>query len=96
MDALLTTALIIGAITAIVVGVTKTVQFFAKISRHVDDLVGEEARPGVPARPGIMQRLENIEHELTTNSGSSLKDAVRRIEANQEELRKHFTGGNPE
>lgn len=27
----------------------------------VDDLAGEEARPGVPARPGLMDRLDNVE-----------------------------------
>lgn len=45
-----------------------------------DDWVGEPSRPGVPARPGVMERLGRIEHEVTTNSGGSLKDAVKRIE----------------
>ncbi len=28
----------------------------------------------------IEKKLENVEHEVTTNSGTSIKDAVRRIE----------------
>ncbi len=51
-------------------------------------------RPGVPARPGLMERLTVVEekqdaqaeaiavvrHEVTTNHGSSLKDAVKSID----------------
>jgi len=37
----------------------------ARIARRIDEVVddwhGESARPGVPARPGVMERLERIE-----------------------------------
>lgn len=52
-----------------------------------DDWQGIPARPGVPGRPGVMQRLDTIEqqlaaveHELHPNSGSSLRDAVDRVD----------------
>lgn len=55
---------------------SRTGQFF-------DDWYGEEQRAGVPARPGVMQRLgdleqglEQVKHEVRPNSGGSLRDAV--------------------
>lgn len=56
-----------------------------KLNHFVDDVVGEPDRPGVPGRPGLMERVATIEHEVKTNHGSSLKDAVKRIEGVQEE-----------
>lgn len=55
-----------------------------RVSRKVDEFIedwnGAPERPGHPARPGVMSRLDWIEHELKPNSGSSLRDAVNRIE----------------
>lgn len=49
----------------------------------MDDWYGEPERPGVPARPGVMERVSGIEtrlngvvHELHPNDGGSLRDAV--------------------
>jgi hypothetical protein len=54
-----------------------------RLIHMVDDWFGEEARPGVPLRPGVMERLYNMEtdlstvkHEVQFNSGHSIKDAV--------------------
>lgn len=61
--------------------------------------VGEAAEPGLSSRlasiervvvgtsvePGLDARVAHIEHEVTTNHGSSLKDAVRAIERRLEE-----------
>ncbi|WP_406298050.1 hypothetical protein OG948_21200 [Embleya sp. NBC_00888] len=58
------------------------------------DWDGMPARPGVPERQGVMPRLARIEerqaateertarieHELRPNSGTSLRDAVDRVE----------------
>lgn len=57
--------------------------FVRKLNHFVDDVAGEVARPGTPARPGLMERVALIEHEVKTNHGSSLKDAVRRVEDKQ-------------
>lgn len=51
-----------------------------RLEDFADDWHGVPARPGVPERPGVMARLDRIEHELHPNSGSSLRDAVNRIE----------------
>ena len=69
-----------------------------------DDLLGEKARPGVPARPGLMERMASIEgeqkrqavdlalvkHEVLPNTGTSLNDAVRRTEAHAKALEKRL------
>lgn len=66
----------------------------ARIQHFMDDMLGEEARPGVDRRPGLIERAAQLErahvtthdvqqailHELLPNSGSSLRDAVNRIE----------------
>lgn len=55
-----------------------------------DDLAGTPGRPGVEARPGLMERLASVEttqesmagqikainHEVHANSGKSLKDVA--------------------
>ncbi|MEY9944875.1 hypothetical protein [Kitasatospora sp. GAS1066B] len=53
--------------------------------RHVEDAVadwaGTDDQPGVMARLGqIEHRIGAIEHELHPNSGSSLRDAVDRVD----------------
>lgn len=40
---------------------------------------GDQVR-GIPARKSVPERLSEIEHEVHTNSGGSLKDGVQRIE----------------
>ena len=44
------------------------------------DWTGAEARPGRDAVPGVMERLNKIDGELKHNGGSTMKDAVKRIE----------------
>lgn len=76
----------IGLIFGAVVWLVKVAwPFLQKISHFVDDVAGEPDRPGVPGRPGLMERVAHIEHEVKTNHGSSLKDAVKRIEGTQVE-----------
>lgn len=72
----------------------KVFPWLRKIMHFIDDVSGEPARAGVPARPGLMERLTVVEekqdaqatalgvikHEVTTNHGSSLKDAVKSID----------------
>lgn len=45
-----------------------------------EDWYGTPARPGRAAVPGVPERLALIERELKPNSGSSLRDAVGRVE----------------
>lgn len=58
-----------------------------RVDQVVDDWQGTPPRPGVPARAGVMQRLATIEqtmgivaHEVRPNGGSSLRDAVHRVD----------------
>jgi hypothetical protein len=63
-----TTATIIGGIvsatTLIGVFIKKVLPGIRKANHFVDDMVGEEARPGVPARPGIVETLAEVQSEL--------------------------------
>lgn len=66
---------------------------FRRTDTFLEDFNGAPARPGFPARPGVMERLQTIEYdvgemkkELNYNSGSTLKDAVHRIDLNVKEI----------
>ncbi|MGK5529373.1 hypothetical protein [Streptomyces sp. URMC 129] len=77
-------------------------RLIARVDEVVDDWRGSPERPGVPARPGVLERIAGIEermcqlldrvarvesqaaaieHELHPNGGSSLRDAVNRVDA---------------
>lgn len=45
-----------------------------------EDWYGEPARPGRDAVPGVPARLKAIEKELKPNGGSSMRDAIGRVE----------------
>jgi hypothetical protein len=45
------------------------------------DWKGEPELPGRGAVPGVMERLNKLDGQLSKNGGSSLKDSVDRIEA---------------
>jgi hypothetical protein len=50
------------------------------------DWSGTEKRPGRDRVPGVMERLNDIDGELKNNGGSSVKDAVDRIEIRVDEI----------
>ncbi len=98
VDAAVVWCVALAAIGGAIAGVWRALRPLREFARRAelfwDDWAGSAERPGVPARPGVMQRLERIErcvvvydermsrveHELHPNSGSSLRDAVNRIE----------------
>jgi DNA repair ATPase RecN len=50
------------------------------------DWSGEDSRPGRDRRPGVMERLNEIDGQLKNNGGASVKDAVDRIEIHVGEI----------
>lgn len=58
------------------------------------DWAGEEARPGRDRVPGVMERLNAIDGELKNNGGSSVKDAVDRIEIKINEMDERLLSGD--
>lgn len=46
----------------------------------IRDWAGEDEAPGRSRVPGVMERLNDIDGALKNNGGSSVKDAVDRIE----------------
>jgi hypothetical protein len=55
-----------------------------KINKQLDsfmrDWEGTAAEPGRDAVPGVMERLNRLDGELSRNGGKSVKDTVNRIE----------------
>jgi hypothetical protein len=109
IELILVTAAVITATTVIFIGIKKLTKFIKKTIHFFDDFLGEEERPGQPARAGFLERmgkLDNcmesvnnrlntidfkvdlIEKELQPNSGTSLRDAITRIEFRVDSLEK--------
>lgn len=76
-------------------------RFFSPITRTVKDLSekldkffrdwdGTPAEPGRDAVPGVMERLNKLDGELSKNGGKSVKDTVNRIEERLEEGQQNF------
>jgi len=66
------------------VSLWKGIPFLRRVGHILDDLQGEDPRPGLPeGRPGVMSRLDRLEDvvaevraQVTVNGGSSMKDLV--------------------
>ena len=59
-----------------------------KVSAFIDEVVGEPAQFGRPSKPGVIERmdgqeklLKGLHHEMHPNGGTSLRDAVNRLES---------------
>ena len=61
-------------VAAIVLGVVKAFPVVRKFVTFVNDVAGEEARPGFPARPGLFDRIHSI--EITQQSVSDKVDSI--------------------
>jgi hypothetical protein len=85
----------VTAIGVIGVGVHKAITLTKRFIHFLDDYFGEEERPGFEGRAGLQERLriiemqvESISYEMKPNSGSSIKDAINRIEKRLDNLEK--------
>jgi hypothetical protein len=52
------------------------VRTYRKFERFLDAWNGEPERDGLPARPGIVERVIAIEYQVHNNGGGSMKDSV--------------------
>jgi hypothetical protein len=85
----------VTAIGVIAVGLHKATKLVKRFIHFLDDYFGEEERPGFEGRPGMQERLGYLEseiscisYEMRPNSGTSIKDAIARIEKRLEQLEK--------
>ena len=89
-NTIITIGAVAGAIAAVVaviaVPIKKLRIFFTWLDKFRRDWEGEEAEPGRDRVPGVMERLNRLDGELSNNGGSSLKDAVQRIEFKLDKL----------
>jgi hypothetical protein len=56
------------------------------MERFMRDWEGEEATPGRDRVPGVMERLNKLDGELSNNGGSTTKDKVDRLFTNQAQV----------
>lgn len=100
-DAIQTAASIIG----LVVGSITILGFLgvlwaslSKMSKKLDlfweDWNGSEERAGRDKVPGVMERLNKIDGELKHNGGSTMKDAVKRIEQKLDRIEDRIEKGD--
>lgn len=87
LQIILTVSATLAALTVIIVSLGKISKLVKRFIHFLDDYFGEEARPGFAGRPGMQERIKNIEdqvehisYEMKPNSGTSIKDAINRIE----------------
>lgn len=71
--------------------VTRTVKELSdKLDKFFRDWEGTPEEPGRARVPGVMERLNKLDGELSKNGGKSVKDTVERIEKRLEEGAENF------
>jgi hypothetical protein len=76
-------AVIVGAVWAMLKPLKRQAE---RIEAFWDDWNGTPAGPGRSAAPGVMERLQSIDGELTRNGGNSMKDQVVETSRKLDEL----------
>lgn len=74
--------------------VKKTKGLLDSLDKFVRDWEGEPEAPGRARVPGVMERLNRIDGELKHNGGSSMKDALKRVEKKLNEIDSRLDDGN--
>jgi peptidoglycan hydrolase CwlO-like protein len=83
------------SILGFLIGVwTKLQKVMHSLDSFMLDWTGSEERPGRDAVPGVMERLNKIDGELKHNGGSTMKDALKRIEAKVDRLDERIEKGD--
>jgi hypothetical protein len=84
----------IGGVLAAIVAIyqifkpfhTKVKRFSEWADKFMRDWSGEPEEPGRDRTPGVMERLNKLDGELSNNGGKSTKDVVDKLFANQERI----------
>lgn len=72
----------------------KTRALMEALDLFTKDWFGDEGDAVHPRRPGMLERMKVVEAELKHNGGSSIKDAVKRIEDKLNKVDKRLDEGN--
>jgi hypothetical protein len=88
----------VGIITAALLGLRQLLEpykekadsFMSWFEDFKRDWSGEEESPGRDRVPGVMERLNRLDGELSSNGGSSTKDVVNKMYDNQGVLMEAF------
>jgi hypothetical protein len=88
----------VGVITAALLGLRQLLQpykekadlFMSWFEDFKRDWSGEEESPGRDRIPGVMERLNRLDGELSSNGGKSTKDVVNKLYDNQGILMEAF------
>ena len=88
----------VGIITAALLGLRQLVEpykekadlFMSWFEDFKRDWSGEEESPGRDRVPGVMERLNRLDGELSSNGGKSTKDVVNKMYDNQGVLMEAF------
>jgi hypothetical protein len=88
----------VGIITAALLGLRQLVEpykekadlFMSWFEDFKRDWSGEEESPGRDRVPGVMERLNRLDGELSSNGGKSTKDVVNKLYDNQGVLMEAF------
>jgi hypothetical protein len=95
---ILTVFATVGVITAALLGLRQLLQpykekadlFMSWFEDFKRDWSGEEESPGRDRTPGVMERLNRLDGELSSNGGKSTKDVVNKLYDNQGILMEAF------
>ncbi len=75
-----------ASLSVLTFGVVYARRLLKRTGNFLDDWNGEEERPGVARKPGVMERIQSIdtrlnrvEGQVTPNGGSSMADQVNHI-----------------
>jgi len=80
------TGAILGINQVIIPTWKKISSLFATWAKFIRDWEGEPAEAGRDAVPGVMERLNKLDGELSNNGGNSVKDKVDKLARNQDKI----------
>jgi hypothetical protein len=87
------TVSVVFMVTVLIVGF-KYRKIFKNLNSFIRDWHGTPKEPGRSRVPGVMERLNDIDGQLKNNGGSSVKDAVDRIEIRVNEIDERLADGD--